>query len=426
LLAGATCIGFAPLWVRWSEVGPAATAFHRLILALPFLGLWAARERSQPRSRSDPTVLVWTVAAGVLFAFDLAAWHLSIRLTTVANATLLGNFAPIFVTLGAWVFLGELAGRRFFAGMLFAFLGAWWLTGASPAADPRRLRGAGQRRATAVFYGGYQLCVARLRRSQRSGRILLGSSLVSAPLLWLIAWVSHEKIMPATGQGWLVLLGLALTAQILGQGLITYGFAHLPAGYSSLTLLLQPVVAALAGWALLGERLGLREIAGAAVLLAGLALARPVLRSSPPFREPQSSLWRRSSASLRPMQHSPGFLKAVDAVRPHVREVTVEQARARLAANPKAILLDVREDREWQAAHAVEARHLGRGVLERDLEALFPDPGTEIIMYCGGGFRSALACDAAQRMGYRNVFSLAGGFRAMTAAAWPTQPGALS
>ena len=106
--------------------------------------------------------------------------------------------------------------------------------------------------------------------------------------------------------------------------------------------------------------------------------------------------------------------------------MTVEQARARLAANPKAILLDVREDREWQAAHAVEARHLGRGVLERDLEALFPDPGTEIIMYCGGGFRSALACDAAQRMGYRNVFSLAGGFRAMTAAAWPTQPGALS
>lgn len=119
------------------------------------------------------------------------------------------------------------------------------------------------------------------------------------------------------------------------------------------------------------------------------------------------------------MQHSPGFLKVVDAVRPHVNEVSVDQARARLAANPKAVLIDVREDSEWQDGHATEAKHLGRGVLERDIERLFPDPGAEIIMYCGGGFRSALACDVAQRMGYRNVHSLAGGYKAMAAAGWP-------
>ncbi len=123
------------------------------------------------------------------------------------------------------------------------------------------------------------------------------------------------------------------------------------------------------------------------------------------------------------MQHSPGFLKVVDAARPLVKEVSVDQARARLAANPAAVLLDVREDSEWQAGHAVEARHLGRGVLERDIERLYPDPDAEIIMYCGGGFRSALACDVAQRMGYRNVLSLAGGYKAMTTAGWPVQPG---
>lgn len=123
------------------------------------------------------------------------------------------------------------------------------------------------------------------------------------------------------------------------------------------------------------------------------------------------------------MQHSPGFLKVVNAVRPNVREVSVDQARTRLAANPAAVLLDVREDSEWLAGHAVEARHLGRGVLERDIEQQFPNPDTEIIMYCGGGFRSALACDVAQRMGYRNVHSLAGGYKAMVAAAWPTRPG---
>lgn len=123
------------------------------------------------------------------------------------------------------------------------------------------------------------------------------------------------------------------------------------------------------------------------------------------------------------MQHAPGFLRVVEAVRPHIREVSVEEARARLAADPKIVLLDVREDSEWQAGHAAEARHLGRGILERDIEAMFPDPETEIIMYCGGGYRSALACDVAQRMGYSRVYSLAGGFKAMSSAQWPTVRG---
>lgn len=119
------------------------------------------------------------------------------------------------------------------------------------------------------------------------------------------------------------------------------------------------------------------------------------------------------------MNHSPGFLKLVDAVRAGVREVTIEQLRARLAANPHAILLDVREDAEWQAGHAEQAQHLGRGILERDLEQRFPNPDAELILYCGGGFRSALACDAAQRMGYRNVASLVGGYKGLVAVGWP-------
>ena len=119
------------------------------------------------------------------------------------------------------------------------------------------------------------------------------------------------------------------------------------------------------------------------------------------------------------MDHSPGFLKVVNEVMPRIRELTLDQARARLASNPKAVLLDVREDAEWTTGHAVEARHLGKGVFERDIEKLLPDAGSEIIMYCGGGYRSALTCDVAQRMGYKNVFSLAGGFKAMAAAGWP-------
>ncbi len=118
------------------------------------------------------------------------------------------------------------------------------------------------------------------------------------------------------------------------------------------------------------------------------------------------------------MDHSPGFLKLVAEAKKNVNEVSVAEARARLAANSKVVLIDVREDHEWQAGHAAEAVHLGKGILERDLERLYPDANTEIIMYCGGGFRSAMTCDAAQKMGYKKVHSLIGGYKGMVAAGW--------
>ena len=119
------------------------------------------------------------------------------------------------------------------------------------------------------------------------------------------------------------------------------------------------------------------------------------------------------------MDHSPGFLKLFNEAIQHVHEISVAEARARLAANPNAVLLDVREDHEWQTGHSTEAAHLGRGIFERDLEKRYPDPDTDIIMYCGGGFRSAMTCDAAQKIGYRKVHSLIGGYKAMVTAGWP-------
>jgi rhodanese-related sulfurtransferase len=123
------------------------------------------------------------------------------------------------------------------------------------------------------------------------------------------------------------------------------------------------------------------------------------------------------------MDHSPGFLALVNDAKKRVTEVSVAEARARLTANPKAILIDVREDHEWTAGHAAEAVHLGKGILERDLEKLYPDKAAEIIMYCGGGFRSALTCDAAQKMGYQKVTSLIGGYKGLVAADWPMKSG---
>jgi rhodanese-related sulfurtransferase len=123
------------------------------------------------------------------------------------------------------------------------------------------------------------------------------------------------------------------------------------------------------------------------------------------------------------MDHSPGFLKVVNEARPYVNEITIDEARERLAKNPKAVFIDVREDLEWQKQHASEAMHLSKGILERDLEQAIPDPNTEIIMYCGGGYRSVLTAAAAQDMGYRNVSSLRGGYKALVKAGWPMKSG---
>lgn len=112
------------------------------------------------------------------------------------------------------------------------------------------------------------------------------------------------------------------------------------------------------------------------------------------------------------MKHSEGFLKVVDDAKSRVREVSVADTQQRTRENSEAKLIDVREDKEWGAAHAAGAIHLGKGIIERDIETTVPDKNTELILYCGGGYRSALAADALQRMGYTNVFSMAGGWKA--------------
>jgi rhodanese-related sulfurtransferase len=123
------------------------------------------------------------------------------------------------------------------------------------------------------------------------------------------------------------------------------------------------------------------------------------------------------------MVHAPGFLQLVNEARPRVKEITVEEARARLTRNPQVILMDVREDHEWAAGHAAQAIHLGKGILERDLEKTVPDRAAEVLMYCGGGYRSILTADAAQRMGYTNVRSLIGGYKALVTDGWPMKQG---
>jgi len=112
------------------------------------------------------------------------------------------------------------------------------------------------------------------------------------------------------------------------------------------------------------------------------------------------------------MKHSEGFLKLVNDAKTRIHEVTVDETQQRLQSDNGVRLIDVREDNEWEAGHAAGSSHLGKGIIERDIEAAVPDKATEVILYCGGGYRSALAADVLQQMGYTNVFSMAGGWKA--------------
>jgi rhodanese-related sulfurtransferase len=121
------------------------------------------------------------------------------------------------------------------------------------------------------------------------------------------------------------------------------------------------------------------------------------------------------------MKHSPGFLKIVDDARRRIRELTVADVKAMLDRREQFRLVDVREESEWLQGHLPSATHLCKGIIERDIEEAIPDRSAQIVLYCGGGFRSALAADNLQKMGYTNVASMDGGWRGWNQAAYPTE-----
>ena len=273
LLAGAVAIAVSPLLVKVSEAGPVATGFWRVALALPVLWAWSLMGRRGPDAGGFTADRRMMVAAGVLFAGDLAVWHWSILLTSVANATLLANLAPIFVTLTVWLFYRRRPGGGFLAGMAVALAGVAALLGGDFRLSGGELAGDCLGVLTAMFYAGYQLAVKQVRARASTATVMAWSGLVTAALLLPIAMLSGEPILPVTAAGWLKLVGLALISQAAGQSLIAYAMAHLPATFSSVGLLLQPVMAALFAWALLGETLGGVEIAGGVAVLVGIYIA---------------------------------------------------------------------------------------------------------------------------------------------------------
>jgi len=274
LLAGAAFIALSPIFVRVSEAGPTATAFWRVALAVPALwALYWIKPRARSRRYSGNWLLL--AVAAMAFAADLAFWHTSIQLTSVANSTLLANLASIFVTLAAWIFLRQRPTRIFLTGLAAALAGVTLLVRTSVEFSPTGLAGDALAVVTAMFYAGYLLAVKGLRdRGEATLHLMAVTTTISAIVLFPIALATGEPMLAQSASGWWILVGLALLSHATGQGLIAYALAHLPAAFSSVSLLFQPVMAALFAWLLLAEPLVPTQVAGGLVVLLGIYLAR--------------------------------------------------------------------------------------------------------------------------------------------------------
>lgn len=283
MLGGNAALAFGPAFVRAADVGPVAAAFWRLALALPVLllfALWQWRRLTVANGAPLPLPprAVWGLAlvGGVFFAADLGSWHLGILQTKMANATLFGNAASLILAVTTLILAKRLPRGLEAVAILLAFAGAVLLMSESSQQGQARLIGDLLCLLAGVLYAGYVLAMQRARDSLPSWPTLALSSAAGMVPLLLFAFMLNERILPGD---WTAVLLLALTSQIVGQGLLIWSLPHFSALVVGLTLLSQPAIAAMAGWLLYGERLSLIDVVGGIMVAVALVLIRLPQRS---------------------------------------------------------------------------------------------------------------------------------------------------
>jgi len=270
LLVGNVALAFGPWMVRLADVGPVATGFWRLALALPLLWLVAKGARQEPHLPSK--ALVWTiVAAAIFYSLDLAAWNAGIRMTKLGNSTLFGNSGSfVFAIYGLWLARRRPSLRQSSALMLAA-LGAALLMGSSYTVSHRNFAGDLLTLVAGILYGGYLVFIERGRASTQPLPLLIMSTCFSLPILLAISLGLGEQIWP---HNWTPLIIFAISSQVIGQGLLVYAIGTFPPLVVGLALLTQPAISAAIGWIAYGERLSPTDIVGAVAIAAALVLVR--------------------------------------------------------------------------------------------------------------------------------------------------------
>lgn len=266
LIAANALLAFGPILVRFADTGPIASAFWRMALALPILAVLAkVSAKGGPRITTGLAVVIGL--SGLMFAADLASWHLGIVRTKAANATLFGNSASLIFPIYGFIVARMWPSRRQGMALLMALAGSLLLLGRSAELSPDHLIGDLLCLLAGVFYAIYFIAIASARATLAPLPLLAASTLASAIPLFFVAWAMGEQIMPSD---WTPLILLSLGSQVIGQGLMTYALGRMSPLIIGLTLMTQPVIAALAGWIAFNETMGPADIAGA--VLVGLAL----------------------------------------------------------------------------------------------------------------------------------------------------------
>jgi drug/metabolite transporter (DMT)-like permease len=280
LVTGALLISFSGIFVQLSAVGPTATGFYRMALALPFFLAWTLRDAG---TRSDPgfiprdrRAMLFAMLAGLALAADLIAWHWCLHMTTVATATLLGNTTPIWVALGGFLFLGERFRPLFMIGLALAMIGTWGLiAGGEKPVEIRDAYVLALGLFTGLAYAGYfRFGTAARQRGFSTAQVMFWGSVSATIVLLPVAIATEDAVVPQDLRGWAVVCGLAFLSQVLGQSAINWAMGHLPAAFSSLTLLMNPFFAAVFAWPILDQPLTLLQMLAGVAIMAGILLAR--------------------------------------------------------------------------------------------------------------------------------------------------------
>ncbi len=270
LIASNMALAIGPWFVRVADSGPIATGFWRLSLAVPFLLFLAWR--SGPFAREGrPRLLAFIILGGVFFALDLAAWHLGIVQTKLANATLFGNSTSLILPLVGIAITGIWPSRMQWAALAMALAGAVLLMGSSYEASRANMVGDLLCISAGIFYVGYLVLMQRVRHAVPSWWALALSTAASAVLILPMAFAAGERIIP---HDWTPIIGVALMSQVVGQGLLILVLPYFSPLVVGLSLLVQPVIAALIGWVAFGERLSTTDFIGAAIIGVALVLIR--------------------------------------------------------------------------------------------------------------------------------------------------------
>ncbi|WP_262693284.1 DMT family transporter [Kordiimonas aquimaris] len=277
ILVGGMAIGFAAIFMRLAPVAPTSAGFWRVMISIPAFMVIALVARGRQKTQPKPiTMKVWIqiTMVGVWFAADLFFWHWSVAETSVANATLLANLASVLTAVAGFLFFGERFSRRFLMGLTLALVGAGFLVGQNATYRPDYLVGDILGIVTALALTGYLITAAKIRSQVPTHILMLGSAVVTALLLLPAALLSEGPFIPESLAGWGPLVGLALISHVMGQSLIIYGLAHVPAAYGAVGLLIQPVFAAILAWTIFGETLGLLHVIGGALILTGITVTQ--------------------------------------------------------------------------------------------------------------------------------------------------------